>query len=202
MSGCASLASSWPAFAGAGFGAGASRASASGEKFNRFSAAAMDDARTDLSHLPLDERCDNWGDWVRSGAETTQSRSIEGDYRSPQRGQWSRSVTASPTIVNALDAQAIEHAVCVLPMFHHALLRGWHVSRSRPGGYRLEPSLILRVSAKVAGEYRGSVKGFEQAREMAYALLRDALALPAVVRRVRAREIVLEALEAVSGGRR
>lgn len=154
----------------------------------------MEQGAGDLSHLPLDVRCDNWGAWQRGGSTSHQVESKEGGYRSPQRGHWEESVTAVPVAINAFDGQLIEHGVCLLPLYQHLLLRGWHCKRSRPNGYRLDPVIILRMAARISHEQRGCREGFTGALAMAYVLLGETLKVPAVVRKQHARDVVMRAL--------
>ena len=128
------------------------------------------------------DRCDNWGLAIRYRIIEFQTASKEGEYRSPQRAHWQTAGAPSQSLqIDARDAQAIESAVCTIPIYPHALLRAWHV-------YRVSEPVCLRLAAKAANEPRGRASGFESALAMAYALLTAALELPAVVRKDRARD--------------
>jgi hypothetical protein len=87
------------------------------------------------------------------------------------------------------DAKLIEAAVGVLPLYYHTLLKAWYVRR-------LEPGKCLAVAAKVAVPVRKRIPfdAFDGELEAAYVLLLDALELPAVIRKQRAKDLVRERL--------
>jgi hypothetical protein len=155
----------------------------------------------------LEVRCENWGEYMRwrqrvsSATMVDPTRaapkrhffarvaSFETNYRSPQAQHWhyGSAPTQAPEADKA-DAEEIENAVCALDLYHHALLRGHHVER-------MAPALVLRKAAKAAGQRRGNPFGFLASLGMAYGLLSAALKEPAVIRKIRARERVLEILK-------
>lgn len=132
--------------------------------------------------MTLIERLDNWGAVQRGGGRIGETASVEGEYRSPQH--WhalGAPVTRAP--VDPLDAAEIEGAVCTIDIYHHTILRAWHVC------LYAEPR-CLRLAAKAAGQPRGKSRGFDASLTMAYALLSTALTMPAVIRKARARDRV------------
>lgn len=192
MSGCASPFSSpaWFVSVGAFSGATALRVAGPPKKYQSAPAARVDDARSDLSHLPIEERCENWGKWCRRSKSGGNSiASLEGNWRSPQRSHWDE---PPPPVVrgttNTLDAQLLEHAAGILELYDHAILRAWHV-------YRYHPALAMRRAAKLARIPRGNLRDWDGHLAAAYRALERALTLPAVVRRDRARALVLAALD-------
>lgn len=137
----------------------------------------------------LDHRLENWGAAIsgRSFGAARGTESIEGRYRSPQ--EWH-----APGPPQALiepdheDAQVIESAVVLLPLFHHALLRAWYVRR-------LSPGTCVSRAREVGGAASPEGGHFPRHLSRAQELLEAALALPAVIRRERARAYVRKALE-------
>lgn len=146
----------------------------------------------------LDMRCDNWGEYMRWRARVSSAtrpdaghvlprryffacaKSFETNYRSPQGQHWhyGSAPTRAPE-ADANDAEEIEQAVSTLDLYHHAILRGWHVER-------MSEPVCLRKAAKAARQPRGNVHGFLASLGMAYGALTYALTLPAVVRKERA----------------
>lgn len=132
-----------------------------------------------VAEHPLAARCDNWGLACRYRLIQGETASLEGAYRSPQ--EWHEpGAPPQPQFCDVPAALEIESAVCVLDLYHHAILRAWHV-------YRVSEPQCIRLAAKAAGEKRGKASGFEATLRAAYALLEVSLALPAVVRKERAR---------------
>ena len=152
-----------------------------------------------LESHPMHSRCENWGEVMRwrqaaSVAINGQSRpsraptkryfasagSMETGYRCPQSPHWhyGEAPTAPPQ-PDRDDADQIELAACSLDVYHHAILRYFHVNR-------LDAPVVLRLASKAAGERRGRLGGFVATAHMAYGLLETALRLPAVVRKDRA----------------
>lgn len=138
-----------------------------------------------IATVPVKARCENWGAWQRGGAEPAAARSFEGQYRSPQ--PWEPYVPTMSSAVDPVDARIVEDAVCLTPVYHHAILRTWYV-RQWP------PARCLRVAAKAAGWGRGRTSGFERTLDMAHALLHDALLVPSCVRRSRLRDLVIASI--------
>lgn len=163
----------------------------------------------------LEARCDNWGEAVRGRlvgmpselvATTVTTgdgkqakrldrryaapvRSLERGFVSPQRNHWQLpGLTRVPTDLDLEDAQRLELAVSSVDMYHHAVLRGWHV-------YRLAEPVVLRLAAKAADCDRSKLRAWPATIRMAYALLAGALELPAVIHRDRARARVLAIFE-------
>lgn len=153
-----------------------------------------------MTDAHLLDRCENWGRVVRArlthvAAEGTGKHrrywakigSYEAGYRSPQSHHWTPPVTASFELLDVVDADDVESAVCMLEMYPHVILRGWHVNR-------LSEPMCLRLAARAAGVMRGKVSGWGPTLEMAYALLSEALTTPRALRRERARQRVHAAL--------
>lgn len=148
--------------------------------------------------MTLDERLVNWGDCWRSRLRLDQASSIEGDYRSPQRKHWDTDAwvgiaPASPPMFDHADAVEIEAAVCVIDLFHHALLRAWYIRRAGTTG-----SLI---TARMAAGWKMVAQRREQAHHefsarllLAMALVDAQLRLPAATRKHRASTIARQAL--------
>jgi hypothetical protein len=140
--------------------------------------------------MSIEDRLENWGRALRTGATLSTARSIEGRYRSPQ--QWyalgAVSVAFSPDL---FDAAEVESAVSTLPLLDGALLRAWYVLRWS------EPR-CLWAAAKATGDRRRrySPRAFTDALRTAQMRVEGALGLPACVRRVRCREKVAAALAA------
>lgn len=129
-------------------------------------------------------RLENWGAAMggRMIDSAAEAGSIESRYRSPQH--WH----ALGAPVNALppdqeDAQVIESAVVLLPLFHHALLRLWYVRRLRPG-------TCMKWARQVGGERSPAGHHFPDHLQAAHRLAESALEIPAVIRRERARDFV------------
>jgi hypothetical protein len=148
------------------------------------------------SDRELVQRLENWGKAQRlhlpgwDGLRTmlgAKAGSAERSFRSPQH--WI-AAQPNPTLgVDPLDARVIESAVCILPLYQHALLKAWYVRRRSPGK-------CLALAAEAAGVKKSRFSGFDAAIECAHALLVEALEVPAVIRKVRARQIVREVLAA------
>lgn len=135
----------------------------------------------------LEARCENWGTWQRSLTIAIAVSSKEGEYRSPQSRHWLLPVVSAPAQTDVADAQVVEHAVCAMDLYHHMILRAWYVQR-------VSEPVCLRLAAKTAAEPRGRLRGWPSTLAMAHALLSASLALPAVIRKARARAIVVEML--------
>jgi hypothetical protein len=136
--------------------------------------------------MSIEARCDNWGLAHRLRLIQGEAESFEGAYRSPQ--QWHElGAPAESQFVDPHDAREVESAVCVLPIYQHAILRAWHV-------YRASPAACLRLAAKAAGESRGRLGGWASTLGASYGLLAHALSLPVVIRKERARERVARLL--------
>jgi hypothetical protein len=144
------------------------------------------------SSQSIEDRCENWGAWARGHTrfQKRTAKSAEGHWRSPQ--MWEAAPATAWMTTDAGDAQAIESAVCALPLYYHALLRGWYVGG--PRGLMSAGECLLRAS-QASGEPRARLGTFVMRLHAGHALLIAALAVPAVVRKQRAREIVREALE-------
>ncbi|MCC6378746.1 MAG: hypothetical protein IT519_08025 [Burkholderiales bacterium] len=137
----------------------------------------------------LDLRLENWGAAIsgRSFGGARGTESIEGRYRSPQ--QW-HALGAPQALIEPdhEDAQIIESAVVLLPLFYHALLRAWYVRR-------LSPGTCVSRAREVGGAASPEGAHFPRHLDRAQELLVAALALPAVIRRDRARAYVRKALD-------
>ncbi len=158
--------------------------------------------------LSLIDRCDNWGEAMRWKVHASvsingrgprlapvktyyaQIGGIETQYRSPQSQHWhyGSAPTAAPD-PDQKDADIVERAVCSLNIYPHAMLRYHHVNR-------LAPPIVMRLAAKAAGTPRQG--NFNGALADSYSLLAAALALPAVLQRLRAVERVKATFKADS----
>lgn len=131
--------------------------------------------------MTLDDRLDNWGRamrWYAANASGTCA-SLEGHYRSPQ--PWHAiPPSAVPNGIDGPDAQAVESAVAVLSLFDHMLLRAWYVRRTH-GDH------CISLARRAAGTAAPKGRGFQQHMADAKSALQAALALPAVIRKDRAR---------------
>ncbi len=142
-----------------------------------------------LPKLSMNDRCDNWGMACRYRLIQGETASLEGGYRSPQ-DWYAPGAPPQPKFCDVKDAQEIESAVCVLDLYHHSILRAWHV-------YRVSEPQCIRLAAKAANEKRGRASGFDATLGMAYGLLSEALELPAVIRKDRARRRIQDAFAGV-----
>lgn len=169
--------------------------------------ARSDEPSGDRLNEDLEARCDNWGEIMRwrqrasvaiNGGSTkgppqkhffATIGSFEAGYRSPQSEHWNYG--SAPTEApdpDPIDADEIEQAVQAITVYHHAILRYTHVNR-------LDAPIVLRLAAKAGRQRRSMLTGYLPTLHMAYGLLREALSLPAVVRKARARERVQKALQ-------
>jgi hypothetical protein len=146
---------------------------------------------------PIVMRLNNWGRCLKHyvpGWTSTQpiggdSGSAERRFRAEDHSGY-RTVNPDTTFdLDPHDAKLIEAAVGVLPLYYHTLLKAWYVRR-------LEPGKCLAVAAKVAVPVRKRIPfdAFDGELEAAYVLLLDALELPAVIRKQRAKDLVRERL--------
>lgn len=140
-----------------------------------------------VSAKPLRERCENWARAYALRRLRGQANSFEGNFRC---NRFSAEPGAPPewTDIDIHDAQRIEDAAQLLPLFEHMLLR-FHYIRKWHAGKCMEDAADW---AKVP---RRQWSGFPAALNMAHALLTEALEVPAVVRKVRVRAIAREALD-------
>lgn len=141
-------------------------------------------------HASIIARCDNWGAAMRWHSSSSQSAaSAEGAYRSPQ--PWHAVPTPMPAAVDRRDADIIEAAVAVLSLHDHALLRARHV-------HRLDQGACIAIARRAAGIGAPRRAPWHEAITIAYDALERALALPAVIRRDRARDRVRAILGAIA----
>lgn len=137
--------------------------------------------------LAIEDRCENWAAWYRKeGRWIKTARSLEGQWRSPQC--WEPLPPGTVRLTDAADAQIVESAVRIIAMYPQALLRLYYVRN-------LPPRACLSIAAKLADEGRGRNSGWDAMLDMAHALLIEALDLPAVIRKDRARRIVLKVVD-------
>lgn len=140
---------------------------------------------------PLVERCENWGQCLRLYVPGWNAPAPIGGELSSAESRWRsgfRTVSANPTVdLDVHDAKVIESAVSILPLYQHILLKAWYVRRRSPGA-------CLSDAAKAGDRRRMPFRAFDAELEMAHALLVQALDVPAVIRKVRARELVREIL--------
>ncbi len=149
--------------------------------------------------VTIEDRCENWGQVMRwkqfasvaiNGAPSStappkkryfaNAASYETNYRSPQSPHWhyGEAPTAPPE-PDVKDAELIEVAACSLPKYQHFVLRYHFVNR-------LDAPIVLRLSAKAAGEQRGRIGGFTATLAASVALLSAATQLPATTLRQQA----------------
>ena len=148
-----------------------------------------------MCNRPIDERCDNWGQCLRYYVPGWHSPALLGGDGGSAESKFSaddhsgyRQIEAHPSAhLDVNDAKIVESAVVTLPLYQHALLKAHYVRSYSPGK-------CLALAAEAAGVRRVKFRGFLSDLEMAHALLIAALRLPAVVRKVRARELVRERL--------
>ena len=142
----------------------------------------------------LDARLENWGAVLSgrlAGGRGGATESLEGLYRAPRFS----AALGAPSVAVELDqddAQVIESAVILLPLFHHALLRCWHV-------HRLAPGTCIDRARRVGGPGSPEGRHLPAHLDRAKALLEAALRVPAVIRKERARDYVRRML-ATGGG--
>lgn len=148
-------------------------------------------SRDSSARESLIDRCDNWGAAMRgaTGRASQSVASAEGAYRSPQ--PWHAVPTPMPAAVDRLDADIIEAAVAVLSLHDHALLRARHV-------HQLDQRACIAIARRAAGNGAPRRATFRGSMGMAYDALERALALPAVIRRDRARDRVRAILGAIA----
>ena len=136
----------------------------------------------------LEARLENWGCAIsgrKPGPGGTES--VEGRYRSPQH--WHALGPPQTSVeIDHDDAQIVESAVVLIPLFHHALLRAWYVRR-------LAPATCVSRARAVGGANSPAGFHFPQHLARAHDLIGVALALPAVIRRDRARAYVRRLLD-------
>lgn len=137
----------------------------------------------ELATLP--ERLENWGRFWRWHIGQGETGSFEGQYRSPQ--PWDDPTFSVPDGIDATDAQLIEGAVAVLPIFYHILLKLWHVRQK-------SEAECVSVAKRSAGLERGGRVNFQADYAMGLAQLSAELGRPAVTRKERAREMVRKIL--------
>jgi hypothetical protein len=129
-------------------------------------------------------RLDNWGRVLRVYPQLGRAESFEGCYRSPQFEHWEVGSAPKGSLldVDPDDAWEIEVATRIVAMRYHWLLRLQHVHKASP------QSICRQAAARFGWRFYPSELDAKLA--MAYALLDDALRLPAAVRKARALEWV------------
>ena len=139
----------------------------------------------------LDDRLENWAIAWRRRARANSTPSLEGSWRSPQIW-YLPPAPNNNRVVDWLDAQEIELAVCSIDPFHHCIIKGWYVLRT----YRKwSPQWVLYIARKAASDRNPRARGdLEASLAMAKALVAASLDSPAVVRRERARSKVAQLL--------
>jgi hypothetical protein len=146
---------------------------------------------------PIVKRCENWGDACRllGDRRTLWDVAIGAAvgrfpaYAQSRSQQWDAPSPNPRLALNIDDAKLVDHAACALPIYPHALLASWYA-------HRLNPSICLTNAAKKAGMKRAPWRLFDEHLEQAHDALIAALALPAVIRRNRARDIARAMLSA------
>lgn len=133
----------------------------------------------------LEPRLRNWGRWCLWRARQGCAASLEGGYRSPQR--WEAPPVNPPPELDPKDGIVLESAVCALPIFDHALLRAWHVTRWKEGD-------CIVAAKRAASMPRSLWLEFDPAYASACGKLEEQLCIPAVVRKDRARALVRKIL--------
>lgn len=134
--------------------------------------------------MTLDDRLENWGNWLRGSPVYRQCASLEGNYRSPQC--W-YPPGPRPAEAWAADAWDVCLAVCTLQVRHHLVLELRWVWRV---GY--EPiRAIFQRELHERFRYQDVLVTYD----VACLLLTEALEQPVVVRRQRAVDRVREILQ-------
>jgi hypothetical protein len=137
----------------------------------------------------IEDRCENWGAWARGrGSWVKSTRSLEGLYRSPQ--QWEALPPGTWRITDPVDAQVVESAASAVGIYPHMILRLYYVRNA-------EPVVCLRLAEKAAGKPREAARHWAARFREAHEALDGMLALPSVIRKERARAIVLAAVSKV-----
>ena len=133
-----------------------------------------------------------WG----SGSSLRSAESVEGWYRSPQR--WDAPPGRSRPLVDVHDAAVVESAIIILPLFDHTLLRSWYIFQGHRDEHMRDKRQALAMAARAAGCEAPRSYEFGGRINDALGRLERALTLPAVVRKVRARQIVKEVLDGMA----
>lgn len=139
------------------------------------------------ANRPLVLRLENWGRCLRVYVPGwSNAPLIGGDNASAEKGYRSgfREHGENKAIgLDVHDAKVIESAVTILPLYQHTMLKAWYVKQR-------DPDTCLRLAAKAGERKKLRFSAFDSELEMAHALLTEALALPAVIRKERARDYV------------
>jgi hypothetical protein len=145
---------------------------------------------------PIVQRCLNWGAclrWYVPGWDSPSSIGGElGSIETRRRHDRYRVLTTSPTVgLDVDDSRIVESAVVILPLYLHTLLKAWYVRQHSPGR-------CLADAADLARCARAPFAAFDDHLEQAHTALLVALDVPSVVRKIRARELVRQALQTSS----
>jgi hypothetical protein len=136
---------------------------------------------------PIAERLDNWAAQYRLRRLRGQANSFEGNFRC-NRFSAEPGAPGTRTDPDIFDAQLIEDALSLVPLYHHLLLRFHYIRKWSPGK-------CLTEAAEQSRAPRGEFGGYDASLHMAQTLLEAALRVPSVVRKVRVRQIVRDALD-------
>lgn len=146
---------------------------------------------TEMQNRSIVVRLENWALCLRLYVPGWTAPSPIGSSLSSAESRWCsgfRSVHVDVTRdLDVHDAKAIESAVSILSLYHHTILKAWYVRKLSPGS-------CLGYAARVSHRKRKPFRLFDGELEAAHALLVEALALPAAVRKVRAQALALEVL--------
>jgi len=80
----------------------------------------------------IEDRLRNWARAMRVHPHRFHCRSLEGQYRSPQRNHWSEPVTSFHIPINMHDAWVIELACATLNIKQRIILRSHYCFRAHP----------------------------------------------------------------------
>jgi hypothetical protein len=136
----------------------------------------------------LEARLENWADVYRRRPVKGQARSYEGNFRC-NRFSAELDAPAVARYRDIHDAQRIEEATQLLPLYHNLLLRFHYINRWWRGK-------CLAEAARQAQVTRGGFGGFDDSLSMAKALLTQWLATPEHFRKNKVAERVREELRA------
>lgn len=140
---------------------------------------------------PIVVRLENWGKCLRMYVPGWTAPTPMGGELCSAESQWRsgfRSIVADVTYtLDVHDAKVIESAVGSLKLYPHTLLKAWYVRSYSPGK-------CLAYAARAAGIPRARFPAFDDLLEDAHDQVLDELAIPAVVRKVRAHQIVRQTL--------
>ena len=107
----------------------------------------------------LETRLTNWGNWARGKRRPQEHRcrSLEGEWRSPQREHWSEAPRAFADSVDPIDAIEVELAWRSLPPIWAMPLWGVYVLRERPATICRLAKIRVRDLALVLDDAKAAI---------------------------------------------